>query len=279
MKKAEKYGWSRSEALICCSELEQLIGKNEVRIIEIRQEADYEAGHIPGAIRISRQELEDPNAAFEGMMATPEQIGALLNSKGIVNDDALAVSANVKNPQDATRFWWLMSVYGHDNVRVLDGNYENWVAEGYPIETGKPAGPELTQYRMTLPDHARIAEKEHLLQLADDQLLLDVRTRSEFEGEIRKGAGRGGRIPGAVLLPFQEALDVNGHIRPAEELKEMYEKAGVTPDREIILYCMRAYRSTHTLFVLQEILGFERLRNYEGSWIEWSNIQELPVEL
>ena len=267
------------DARVSPRELEELLENGKVKVVEIRPEEDYEAGHIPGSVRISRRELEDPGAAFDGTMATPEQMNGLLSLKGIVGGEALVVSSDVGNPHNATRFWWLMSVYGNENVRVLDGNYENWKAGGHPIETGKPGDPKPSDYRVSPPDFRQIAYRGDLLALGKDSVLLDVRTRAEYEGAIRKGAGRGGRIPGAILLPYENNLDAKGFFKPVPELKKMYEEAGVPPEKEIVLYCMRAYRSTHTLFVLRELLGYPRLRNYEGSWIEWSNIPGFPVEI
>ena len=112
-----------------------------------------------------------------------------------------------------------------------------------------------------------------------DVVLLDVRSLEEYTGEkVSSGAGRGGRIPGAVHVFFRDALDAKGSFKPVSELKALYESVGATPDKEIIIYCMRAHRASHTMFVLKELLGYPHLKLYDGSWIEWSNVPELPIE-
>ena len=269
-----------SKALIDVPELKRLLDeKAAIKIVDIRSAGDYEAGHIPGAIQIARTDFEDPNGRVEALMSTPEQMNRLLSAKGIANGDALVVYSGQKSPQMATRFWWVMDVYGHKNVRVLNGNYEGWAAEGLPVEQGRPEPLPQTEYKAGPVDVAQIVEAQEVKDRGADVVLLDVRSLEEYTGEkVSSGAGRGGRIPGAVHVFFRDALDAKGSFKPVSELKALYESVGATPDKEIIIYCMRAHRASHTMFVLKELLGYPHLKLYDGSWIEWSNVPELPIE-
>lgn len=272
--------YASSKALIDVPELKRLLDeKAAIKIVDIRFAGDYEAGHIPGAIQIARTDFEDPNGRVEALMSPPEQMNRLLSAKGIANSDALIVYSGQKSPQMATRFWWGMDVYGHKNVRILNGNYEGWVAEGLPIEQGRSEPLPQTEYKTGPMDVAQIVEAQEVKDRGADIVLLDVRSLEEYTGEkVSSGAGRGGRIPGAVHIFFRDALDAKGFFKPVSDLKALYESVGATPDKEIIIYCMRAHRASHTMFVLKELLGYPHLKLYDGSWIEWSNIPELPIE-
>lgn len=272
--------YANSGALIEASELKQLLdAKAAIKVVDIRSAEDYEAGHIPGAIQIARTDFEDPNGRVEALMSTPDQMNRLLSAKGIANGDALVVYSGQKSPQMATRFWWVMSVYGHKDVRVLNGNYESWATEGLPVGQGRPDPLPQTEYKTGPADVAQIVEASQVKDRGADVVLLDARSLEEYTGErVASGAGRGGRIPGAVHVFFLDALDEKGFFRPASELKALYESVGATPDKEIFIYCMRAHRASHTMFVLKELLGYPRLKVYDGSWIEWSNTPDLPVE-
>ena len=272
--------YANPEAIIEASELKKLLDeKAAVKVVDIRSAEDYEAGHITGAIQIARTEFEDPSGRVDALMATPEQMDRLLSAKGIANGDALVVYSGQKSPQMATRFWWVMDVYGHKDVRVLNGNYESWTAEGLPVEKGRPEPLPQTEYRTAPADMGQVVESHEVRDHGADVVLLDARSLEEHTGEkVSSGAGRGGHIPGAVHVFFRDALDENGSFKPVSKLKALYEGVGATPDREIIIYCMRAHRASHTMFVLKELLGYPRLKVYDGSWIEWSNTPELPIE-
>lgn len=252
----------------------------KLRIIDVRPAKDYEAGHIPGAIHLERKAFEDPNAPVDGTIATPEQINRLLSNAGIANDDALVVYSSIKDsPQMASRFWWVMDIYGHKNVRVLDGGIEGWTASGGQLAAGKGKALPKADYHVRNMDLTQLAFKDDVLNRASGVVLLDVRTPKEYDGSvISEGAGRGGRIPGAVHLFFKDSLDENGFFKSPEALKTLFASRGITADTDVIVYCMRAHRASSTIMALRELLGYQKVRGYNGSWIEWSNIPSLPLE-
>lgn len=267
-----------SPVLIQAGELQSVAGK--VKIIDVRSAKDYAAGHIPGAIHIERKAFENPDAPVDGTIATPEQMNQFLSAAGIAGNDTLVVYSSIKNsPQMAARFWWVMDIYGNKNVRVLDGGIEGWTAKGGALETGSGKALPPTAYHVQTMDLTQLAYKDDVLKRAPGVVLLDVRDPDEYSGKtIAEGAGRGGRIPGAVHLYFKENLDADGFYKSPEELKALYAAKGITADTEVIVYCMRAHRASSTILALRELLGFKNVRGYNGSWMEWSNIPSLPIE-
>ena len=271
-------GYANERVLILAEELQAVAG--QVKIIDVRSAKDYAAGHIPGAIHIERKAFENPDAPVDGTIATPEQMNRLLSATGISNNDKIVVYAGVKaSPQMATRFWWVMDIYGHKGVRVLDGGIESWTAlDDARLESGKGKPLPKTDYHVKSMDLTQLAFKEDVLNHAPDVVLLDVRALEEYDGStVSAGAGRGGRIPGAVHLFFKENLDDKGFYKSAVELKKMYAAKGITADTEVIVYCMRAHRASHTMLALRELLGYKKVRGYNGAWMEWSNIPSLPI--
>lgn len=266
---------------ISAGELRALVdGGGAVKVIDVRSPEEYAAGHVPKALHLDRRAYDNPDQAADGAVASPEVMNGLLSARGVARADALVVYAGVRSLQMATRLWWLLKAYGHEApVRVLDGGFERWVAGEHPVEVGPPAAVARSDYRVAAFDAAQLADTEAVAGRAPDAVLLDVRGKDEFTGaRVMGGAGRGGRIPGAVHVFFRDAVGADGLLRPVDELRRLYAERGVTPDKEIIIYCMRAHRASHTLFVLKHLLGYPRVRVYNGSWIEWSNDPERPIE-
>lgn len=259
-------------------ELKKWIDSKEVKVIDVRGILDFSVGHIPGAVRISNKEFEDPDNPVEGMLAPAKQIEALMSANGIDTDDRVVIYAADQKPQMATRLWWVFNVYGHKKVLVLDGQYQAWSAAGYPVEIGTGAKTAPSVYKTHPLNNNCIATKKDCLSPSANTVLLDVRTAKEYTGEqISAKAGRGGHIPGAVNVYYLDAVDDKGFFKDVQSLKTLYTAAGVTPDKDVIVYCMRAHRASHTYFVLTSLLGFPHVRIYDGSWIEWSNSPELPI--
>jgi len=259
-------------------ELMRSIDSKGVRAIDVRGIWDYRIGHIPGAVRRNNKEFEDPENPIEGMIAAAERIEALMSANGIANDDLVVIYADNKKPQMATRLWWVLKIYGHQKVQVLDGHYQAWADSGYHLERWNSVRPAPSVYKISTTDRSRIAVSRDCLYPSANTVLLDVRPRNEYTGKrTSTKAGRGGHIPGAVNVFYLDAVDERGFFKDVKILRTMYTAAGVTPERDVIVYCMRAHRASHTYFVLVNLLGFSSVRIYDGSWIEWSNLPGHPV--
>lgn len=279
-------GWSRARAesapgarsSIDVAALSSALAVGGLKLVDVRSAEDYAQGHLPGARHLDRRRFDNPDQARDGEIAGPELMSALLGEVGLDPADEVVVYSGVQSLQMGTRLCWLLRGYGHARVRVLDGGFEAWAAAGRPVETGLPAAVAATTYPVQPFKAAWRVDADAVARRAAETVLLDVRTRDEYTGaRVARGAGRGGHIPGAVHLYYQEAVGSDGLLRPAAELRALFASRGVTADKEVIVYCMRAHRASHTWFVLTELLGFERVRIYNGSWIEWSNHPDRPA--
>jgi len=271
-------GPKNSSSLITAKELKTLIGRHTLRLIDLRGNEEYKAGHIPGALPIKNQDFEDPNHPVNGMLAPAAQFQNLMSAKGVGSQDLIVAYADSRKPQMATRLWWALKVYGHKKAQVLDGHYQAWEDAGYPVETGARAEPVPMSYKTAAIESRLVASKRDCLNPLMNTVLLDVRPDQEYTGEkVAANAGRGGHIPGAINVHYLDALDEKGFFKDIQILKAIYARAGITPDKEVIVYCMRGHRASHTCFVLAGLLGYPNIRLYDGSWIEWSNSPEIPV--
>lgn len=263
---------------ISANRLEKMIADKAVKIFDLRNEELYEAGHLPGAMRINNKEFEDPDNAVDGEIATPAQFEALMSRFGITADDTIVVYSNATSPQMGPRLVWTLQVYGHNEAYVLDGQYQGWEKQGKAIEKGKGTEPTPSEFKITETDNTINVGKEAVINRAAGTVLLDCRPVDEYTGErVATGNARGGHIPGAVNMPYLSTVTEDGYFKDPGTLKEMYKSIGVTADKEIIVYCQRGHRASHTWFVLTHVLGFENVKIYDGSMMEWSNLPELPV--
>ncbi len=254
-----------------------------VRFVEVDVNTrSYDSGHITGAVGWNwKKELQDQ---LRRTIASKEDFEKLLQKSGI-DEDTTVVLYGDNNNWFAAWAYWLLKYYGFDDVRILDGGRKKWEAEGRELTTDVPeydstdytVGDVKGEYRAFRDDI-----KERLN--ADDFGLVDVRSPDEFTGKILAPPGldelsqRAGHIPGASNIPWSKAVNEDGTFKSKEELTKIYADEGITPDKEIIAYCRIGERSAHSWFVLNELLDFPTVRNYDGSWTEWGNLIDAPIE-
>ncbi len=254
-----------------------------VRVVEVDVDtAAYDQGHVPGAAGWNwTTELCDPVVRDIIPKASLE---ALLGKSGIGNNTAIVLYGDNNNWFAAWAFWQL-KVYGHEDVRIMDGGRKKWLAENRELSTDKPQVAPAT-YKAKDADlsiRAFLPEVQEALK-KKAAALVDVRSPQEFTGEILSPPGlpetcqRGGHLPGAKSIPWGKACNEDGTFKSPDELKALYGAQGVTPDKPVIAYCRIGERSSHTWFVLKHLLHFPNVKNYDGSWTEWGNLVGAPVE-
>ncbi len=263
--------------------LQEHLEDENIRIVEVDENpALYAEAHIPGAIGFDWQkDLQDQvKRDFLG----PEEFGRLFGQHGISNDHLIVLYGDRNNWFAAYTYWYL-KYYGHDDVKLLNGPRERWIAEGRPTTTEVPSHPAATFEAKAGDDTIRAKRDEVLSALDDGRKLVDVRSPQEYSGELiamvgyeQEGAQRAGHIPGAASIPWAQAVREDGTFKSADELRELYGGKGVLSGDPIIAYCRIGERSAHTWFVLHELLGQSDVRNYDGSWTEWGNLVNVPIE-
>ena len=244
----------------------------------------YDTGHIPGAVKVDwHTDLQDPVARD---YLNGEGFARLLSEKGIGRDDTVVFYGDNFNWWAAYALW-VFSLFGHPDVRLLDGGRTKWIAEGRPVTTEVPSRPSTDYPVVERSDTAIRAFRDDVLaHLKAGAPLVDVRSPEEYAGTKlhmpeypQEGALRGGHIPGAASVPWKRAANEDGTFRDPDELRAIYEKEqGLSPDDDVIAYCRIGERSSHTWFVLTHLLGFGHVRNYDGSWTEWGNLVRAPIE-
>jgi thiosulfate/3-mercaptopyruvate sulfurtransferase len=263
--------------------VEQHLGDDSIRIVEVDENpALYADAHIPGAIGFDwKKDLQDQvKRDFLG----PEDFGRLFGSRGVSNEHTIVLYGDRNNWFAAYTYWYL-KYYGHDNVKLMNGPREKWIAEGRPTTTDLPDHAPATFEAKPGDESIRAMRDQVREALGDGNVLVDVRSPQEFSGELiamagyeQEGAQRGGHIPGAKSIPWAQAVKEDGTFKSADELRELYGGKGVLGGEPIIAYCRIGERSAHSWFVLHELLGHEDVRNYDGSWTEWGNMVAVPIE-
>ena len=255
-----------------------------VVVAEVDENPDlYDEGHIPGAVQLHwRDDLQDP---VERDLVDKPTFERLLGERGIAND-ATVVLYGDKNNWFAAYAYWYLKTYGHQDVRILDGGRQKWIDEGRELTTDVPSR-EQTEYSAAERDENIRARRDAVQQAIGEQskALVDVRSPQEYSGELvsppgyeQEGAQRAGHIPTAASIPWAQAVRDDGTFKPADELRELYESKGITPEKDVTAYCRIGERSAHTWFVLRELLGYDKVKNYDGSWTEWGNLVDVPIE-
>jgi thiosulfate/3-mercaptopyruvate sulfurtransferase len=259
-------------------------GDAGVRLVEVNVDTSlYERGHVEGAIGWSwKSQLAD---AVRRDILSRDAFERLMGESGIGHDTTVVLYGDSNNWFAAWAFWQ-MKVYGHEDVRIMDGGRRKWEKEGRPMTTAVPLIPP-TSYPAPRPDRSLRAFLTDVMGQVERRAadLVDVRSPQEFSGEILAPPGlpetcqRGGHIPGAANIPWSKAVnEEDGTFRSADDLRRVYAAGGVTGERPVITYCRIGERSSHTWFVLRYLLGLENVRNYDGSWTEWGNLVGVPIE-
>ena len=279
-------GYARPDMLVSTAWLAEHLDDRELRVLESDEDVLlYHTGHVPGAQKIDwHTDLNDP---VQRDYVSPEGFQALLREKGI-DESTTVVLYGDRNNWWATYAFWVFRLFGfpEERLRILDGGRAKWEAEGRPMTTETPSFPP-TRYVAHGRDDRRIrAFREETMAHARAGLpLVDVRSPDEYIGKKthmaeypQEGVLRGGHIPGAVNVPWAKAANPDGTFRNADELRKLYEgEAGLRPGEDTIAYCRIGERSSHTWFVLTYLLGYDKVRNYDGSWTEWGNAVRAPI--
>ena len=269
--------YANPNLLLAPRPLSERLGEDRLLVIDVRPTADYVRGHLPGAVHfdlfgISLNDTRpDPLAAFMWM------ISYLMAGRG-VDYDKNVVFYEENSGFKSSRGFWFLEYFGHEDVHVLDGGIGAWRTAGLPLSTD-PVDTKSTRFVADHPITDRLASADDILaRLGEpDVCILDTRSDDEYTGKLVR-AKRGGAIPGAVHIEWTKNLDEEGFYKPAADLKAMYEGQGVTSEKLIIPYCQGGYRSAHAYLALR-LIGYPNVRNYIGSWKEWGDHEELPLEV
>jgi len=273
--------YAHPEVLVDTQWLMDHLNAPMVRVVEVDMSPEpFQEAHIPGAVFWNIfADLLMPDLRIN---LNPEAIEKLMSRSGISQETS--VIAYGSYPGTGAWIFWLLKLFGHDKVYVLNGGYQKWVAEGRPVASELSSFAP-THYRAKSPDpDLRVLQPEVQASLnRSDCVLLDVRTPQEYRGEVYlikppEGAERAGHLPGAVHLEHTLTLNEDGTFKSAEELRRLYHSRGITANKEVFPYCAIGGRSAYTWFVLKYLLGYPHVRNYDGSWNEWSRLPDTPIE-
>ncbi|MGZ8818137.1 MAG: sulfurtransferase [Mycobacterium sp.] len=274
---------ARSDVLVTTDWAESNLDAPNTVFVEVDEDTSaYEGGHIAGAVRLDwKTELQDQ---VKRDFVDQQQFSKLLSDKGISNDDTVILYGGNNNWFAAYAYWYF-KLYGHENVKLLDGGRKKWELDGRPLVTEVPDGASTT-YIAKAPDNSIRAFRDETIDAINVKNLVDVRSPDEFSGKIlapahlpQEQSQRPGHIPGAINVPWSKAANEDGTFKSDEDLAKLYAEAGLDGEKETIAYCRIGERSSHTWFVLQELLGHQNVKNYDGSWTEYGSLVGAPIEL
>ena len=276
-------GYANPDVLVSTDWVAEHLNDPNVRLVESDEDVLlYDLGHIPGAIKLDwHTDLQNQVARD---FVDKAEFEALMRRNGIGNDTTVVFYGD-RNNWYATYTYWLFRYFGHKDARVMNGGRAKWEAEGRPMTRDVPTYPE-AQYTAQESDERIRAYRDDVLKQVESGApsLVDVRSGPEYTGEVlhmagyaQEGAQRGGHVLGAQSIPWSTAANEDGTFKSPAQLKEIYEGKGITPDKNVIAYCRIGERSSHTWFVLRELLGYPDVRNYDGSWTEWGSLVKSPI--
>src|SRR5690349_2693737 len=255
--------------------MEELKSDQKPLLIDLRPPEEFAAGHIPRAVHLDLWGVSLIDTDPAPLRAFMWMIDHLLNSRGVDASTPVVVYDEQSGIRAARAFWFL-EYFGHPSTRLLDGGFNGWIRAGLPV-TRDARPPAKSTWSGTAQPAAIATWRDVKDRLGDPgTVIVDTRSDGEYRGTTVR-AKRGGAIPGAVHIEWKRNLDEDGEFKPAAELRAMYESAGVTPDKEVVTYCQGGYRAAHSYLALR-LLGYPRVRNYTGSWKEWGDRTDLPIE-
>lgn len=274
----ESKGYASTDKLVSTSWVAERLDDKNLKIIDIRLPEDYAAGHIPDSVNLSYKELQVERDGVKGLIPSEKEMATKLSALGIKDTDTIVVVDHIKNLW-SSRLLWTLEVYGHGDTKLMDGSYSLWESEGKKI-TSDSTSISSSKYSFTGEAKPElIISLQKVMESIDDEtsIVLDTRSADEYAGrDVR--AERGGHIPESIHVEWVQNVDADGKFLPAEDLKNLYNSTSVTNDLDIYTLCQTAVRATHSWFVLQELLGYENVAVYDGSWTEWGNIENTPID-
>jgi thiosulfate/3-mercaptopyruvate sulfurtransferase len=274
---------ARSDVLVSTDWAESNLDATNTVFVEVDEDTSaYDGGHIAGAVRLDwKTDLQDQ---VKRDFVDAQQFSKLLSDKGISNDDTVILYGGNNNWFAAYAYWYFR-LYGHENVKLLDGGRKKWELDGRPLSSDA-VSRSATSYTAKAPDNAIRAFRDEVIAAIGKKNLVDVRSPDEFSGKIlapahlpQEQSQRAGHIPGAINVPWSKAANEDGTFKSDEDLAKLYAEAGLDGQKETIAYCRIGERSSHTWFVLQELLGHNNVKNYDGSWTEYGSLVGVPIEL
>ena len=272
---------SRNDVLVTADWAQENIGAPGIVFVEVDEDASaYDKGHIEGAVKLDwRTDLQDP---LRRDFVDREQFEKLLSEKGIGSDDTVVLYGGNNNWFAAYAYWYF-KLYGHDQVKLIDGGRKKWELDSRPLSSDVVTRPA-TQYKAPEQDTSIRAFRDEVVAAIGAKNLVDVRSPDEFTGKLvapahlpQEGAQRPGHIPTALNVPWSKAANEDGTFKSDEELAKLYAEQGLDTSKETIAYCRIGERSSHTWFVLRELLGHQNVKNYDGSWTEYGSLVGVPI--